>query len=206
RGGRQAGLGQADGRFHRLVPGGRGVGDLTVGDLSRQIEDGGLERLAAEVEGHDVAAVAVDRQQRRGLAGRLGFADPPFVDQAFGEPRRHPRRRRCPSEPGDTGDVGTAHRAVASDGLEGGEEVPAAAVVAAGLAELAGAGGSTHLGINKFNELTNDLGGLSTDSGDGTFCPWSHVYYTVSCSRRERNAEKDCLVAARPGPGRRRLR
>ena len=71
-------------------------------DLAGEVDDGGLDHVVvAEVEGDDVAAVRLDAEQRRRLAGAGAglapdLADQPVGDQLGGDRRDGGRRSaRC---------------------------------------------------------------------------------------------------------------
>ena len=75
-------------------------------------------RRLGQVEAQDVPAVGVDADERGRLADAAGRAQPELLDDGVVDQVAHDGRHRRPGQPGELGQVGPRHRAVAVQGAE----------------------------------------------------------------------------------------
>ena len=143
----------------RIVEGDLGAGD----DVAIEADDGADEPLVlGEVDAHDVEGVAVDVDERRGLArsGRRPLTE--LDDEALGEEAGHEVGDRDLGEPGLARDIRPALRALGVERLQ--HECP---VVAARMLGQHLAGGAERAGAGEDRSVDERRGGRVTTSGAG---------------------------------------
>ena len=129
--------GEFDDRRDDVVRGGEG--DLaTDDDVAVEREHRADEGVAArQVDADDAVTVAVEVDEDRGLAGAGRLADALLDDEAVGDELGDEVGDRHPGEPGLTGEIGAAHRALVEERLQHQRAVVAAGVLGQHLRALA---------------------------------------------------------------------